>query len=97
MHLLQLQRFLRPIFKALQSKSLLAKMLTLNLMILNLAFLVTLVQGFGYVDSMRLNITHLQCYEGIDRDIIKRSCPAYSVTCSKVTICKNSVILFVND
>ena len=46
------------------------------------------VQSQSYDESMRKNITHLQCYEGIDSKMKARSCPAYSVTCSKVKMCK---------
>merc|ERR1712062_426788 len=45
------------------------------------------VQSQSYDESMRKNITHLQCYEGIDSKMKARSCPAYSVTCSKVKMC----------
>eukprot|EP00093_Oithona_nana_P012977 12977.XXX_387641_386980_1 [CDS] Oithona nana genome sequencing. len=63
-----------------------------NLIILySISFLVSViitdVQGQSYIETMKKNIAHLQCYEGIDLKVKARSCPAYSVTCSKVTIC----------
>ena len=53
------------------------------------------VQSQSYDESMRKNITHLQCYEGIDSKMKARSCPAYSVTCSKVKMCKILCIIIV--
>lgn len=53
------------------------------------------VHGQSYDESMRKNITHLQCYEGIDSKMKARSCPAYSVTCSKVKMCKILCIIIV--
>ena len=50
--------------------------------------IITDVHGQSYIETMKKNIAHLQCYEGIDLKVKARSCPAYSVTCSKVTICK---------
>ena len=53
------------------------------------------VQSQSYDESMRKNITHLQCYEGIDSKMKARSCPAYSVTCSKVKMCKILCIIIL--
>ena len=71
-----------------------------NLIILfSIIFLALLftddVQSQSYDESMRKNITHLQCYEGIDSKMKARSCPAYSVTCSKVKMCKILCIIIL--
>ena len=70
-------------------------------LLIHLVFVRGEATEWGYVATFNKNITHQRCYEGIGPEMIypwtpqpppstwkARDCPAYSINCVKITMCK---------